>query len=114
MVSGPPAEPPGGAIYRTRRAGIAALLAAVAVVAELLLVRVLLAGELTSTVQPGAVLAGLFSMVGVPLVTIGLYGLMTGAATAAGPTPVRAWLRTPLAYLPVGLVLLLAAGLAAR
>jgi hypothetical protein len=43
---------------------------------------------------------------------MGLYGLMTGTATA-GPSPERAWLRTPLAFLPIGLALLIAAGLAA-
>jgi hypothetical protein len=59
------------------------------------------------------VLGGIFAMCGTPLVTMGLYGLMTGAATAGGPHPGRAWLRTPLAYLPVGLALLIAAGLAA-
>jgi hypothetical protein len=106
-------EAVGGAIYRTRRVGVAAVLAAVAIVAELLLVRVLTTGEFGHTVLPGAVLAGIFGMCGIPLVTMGLYGLMTGAATAGGPTPGRAWLRTPLAYLPVGLVLLIAAGLAA-
>jgi hypothetical protein len=107
------AESIGGAIYRTRRVGLAAILAVVALLAELLVVRVLLTGEFGHTVQPNAVLAGIFSMCGTPLVTMGLYGLMTGAATAGGPTPGRAWLRTPLAYLPVGLVLLVAAGLAA-
>jgi hypothetical protein len=103
----------GGAIYRTRRVGVAALLTVVAVVAELLVVRILATGEFSHTVQAGPVLAGIFAMCGTPLVTMGLYGLMTGAATAGGPTPGRAWLRTPLAYLPVGLVLLVAAALAA-
>jgi len=123
--SGPPApgavpalptmatEAVGGAIYRTRRVGLAALLTVLTIVAELLLVRILLTGEFAHTVQPGAVLAGIFAMCGTPLSTMGLYGLMTGAATAGGPTPGRAWLRTPLAYLPVGLVLLVAAALAA-
>jgi len=106
-------EAVGGAIYRTRRVGLAALLVAVTVVAELLVVRILLTGEFSHTVQAGAVLAGIFAMCGTPLTTMGLYGLMTGAATAGGPTPGRAWLRTPLAYLPVGLVLLVAAALAA-
>jgi hypothetical protein len=106
-------EAVGGAIYRTRRVGLAALLTVVTVVAELLVVRILLTGEFAHTVQAGAVLAGIFAMCGTPLTTMGLYGLMTGAATAGGPTPGRAWLRTPLAYLPVGLVLLVAAALAA-
>lgn len=105
-------EAVGGAIYRTRRVGVAALLAVVAVVAELLVVRILATGEFAHTVQAGPVLAGIFAMCGTPLTTMGLYGLMTGAATAGGPTPGRAWLRTPLAYLPVGLVLLVAAALA--
>jgi hypothetical protein len=107
-----PAGKPGPTVYRSRRVGAAGILGAAAVVVELLLVRVLLTGEFASTVVPGAVLGGLFAMTGVPLVAMGLYGLMTGAATAAGATPARAWLRTPLAYLPVGLALLVAAGLA--
>jgi hypothetical protein len=107
------AEAVGGAIYRTRRLGVAAILAVVALVAELMVLRVLLTGEFGHVVQPSAVLGGIFAMCGTPLVTMGLYGLLTGAATAGGPHPGRAWLRTPLAYLPVGLALLIAAGLAA-
>jgi hypothetical protein len=58
------------------------------------------------------VLGGLFAMTGIPLVSMGLYGLVTGPAATAGPNPVRSWTRTPLAYLPIGLALLIAAGLA--
>ncbi len=107
-------RPPGSqpTVYRARRAGIVGALAAVAVVAELLLIRVLLTGEFGHVVDPGGVLAGIFAMTGIPLVAMGLYGLMTGAA-AGGPAPERAWLRTPLAFLPIGLTLLIAAGLAA-
>jgi hypothetical protein len=108
----PPGAPtPRPTVYRARRAGIAGAIGGVAIVAELFLVRVLLSGEFGHLVAPGAVLAGVFAMTGIPLVAMGLYGLMTGAA-AAGP-PERAWLRTPLAYLPVGLALLIVAGLAA-
>jgi hypothetical protein len=101
-------------VYRARRAGVAGLLVVISVVAELFLVRVLLTGEFGSRVDAGTTLAGLFGMTGLPLVAVGLYALVTGAALAAGPAPVRAWLRAPLAYLPVGLILLIAAGLAAR
>jgi hypothetical protein len=104
------ADPP-GAVYRSRRAGVAALLAGAAIFAELLLVRVLLVAEFSAKGTPGGVLAGLFGLAGVPLVTMGLHGLATGAASA-GPAPARLWLRLPLAYLPVGLFLLLAAALA--
>jgi hypothetical protein len=106
-------ETVGGAIYRTRRLGVAAVLTIVALVAEVMILRVLLTGEFAKVVEPNAVLGGIFAMCGTPLVTMGLYGLMTGAVTAGGPYPGRAWLRAPLAYLPVGLALLIAAGLAA-
>jgi hypothetical protein len=100
--------------YRARRSGIGALLGAVAVVVEILfLVKVLIDAVTAHPTNTGGVLAGVFGMAGVPLVAIGLYGLATGAATAGGPNVGRAWLRTPLAYLPVGLVLIIAAGLAA-
>jgi hypothetical protein len=105
------APPPQPTVYRSRRAGLLAVLLAVGAVAELLLVRVLIAGEFGRVVAPGAVLGAVFAMTGVPLVVMGLNGLMAGAA-AAGPSPVPAWLRTPLAYLPIGLTLLVAGGLA--
>lgn len=99
-------------IYRPRRPGVAVLLALAGVVVEALLVRVLLSGEFASTVSGRGVLGGLFAMAGVPMVVFGLYGLATGAATAGGPQVGRAWLRSPLAYLPIGLLLIIAAGLA--
>jgi hypothetical protein len=105
-------EPVGGAIYRTRHTGAAILLVVVAIVAELLTARMLLVGEFGHPFQPAAVLAGIFTMVGVPLTTMGLYGLITGAVTAGGPAPGRAWLRTPLAFLPIGLILIVAGALA--
>ena len=43
---------------------------------------------------------------------LGLYGLLGGVAGAPGAGP-RVWLKTPLVYLPVALLLFLAAGLAA-
>jgi len=108
----PPVPTPSPTVYKTRRAGVAGLIAVPAVLAELFVLRVLLAGEFGHTVVPGAVLGGLFAMTGIPLVALGLYALITGPAVTAGPEAVRAWLRTPLAYLPVGLLLLVAAGLA--
>jgi hypothetical protein len=98
-------------LYYARRAGLVSVLTAVAVVAELLVVRVLVTGEFGHTVVPGSVLGAMCAMAGIPLVTVGLYGVMTGAPAAAAH-PSSAWLRAPLAYLPVGLVLLIAASLA--
>jgi hypothetical protein len=100
-------------VYRPRRIGIAAIIAIVTAVAEILLLRVLLVAEFGSKGTPGGVLAGLFALAGVPLVAMGLHGLATGAASA-GPSAGRLWLKVPLAYLPIGLVLVIAAGLAVR
>jgi hypothetical protein len=108
-----PTPTPSPTVYKSRRAGALAVVLAAAVVVELLLVRVLVAGEFGTVVAPGAVLGSIFAMTGVPFVAIGLHALITGPAATAGPEAVRGWLRTPLAYLPVGLVLLIAAGLAA-
>jgi hypothetical protein len=104
---------PSPTVYKSRRAGSLVILFAVAAVVELLLLRVLLVGEFGHVVVPGAVLGGVFGMAGVPFVALGLHALITGPSPAAGPEALRSWLRTPLAYLPVGLLLLIAAGLAA-
>lgn len=109
-----PAQAAPAATYRSRRPGVAALLALGGVVAELILIKVLLANLFDSTSAAiSGTIGALFAIAGVPMVIIGLYGLATGAATASGPQTGRAWLRTPLAYLPVGLILIIAAGLAA-
>jgi len=100
--------------YRARRSGIAGLLGAVAVVVEVLVLIKVLADSVTAhPTNTGGVLAGVFAMCGIPMIALGLYGLATGAAIAGGPNVGRAWLRTPLAYLPIGLILIIAAGLAA-
>ena len=105
-----PTPPP--AVYLSRRPGLATLLGAAAVIVELFLARVLITAEFAHIVITNGVLASVFAMAGVPLVAIGLYALAIGAASVSGSNPGRAWLRTPLAYLPVGLILIFAAALA--
>jgi hypothetical protein len=95
-------------VYRTRRPASAV---AIAVVAVLLMIPViLLLVQVTFVDDPavrGIVPAVLLAL-GLPLTGFGLYRLAAGGAPAGRDT----WLRPPIAYLPVGLLLLLAAGLA--
>ncbi|GAA3337849.1 hypothetical protein GCM10020358_15730 [Amorphoplanes nipponensis] len=99
---------PADAVYRSRRPVSAVVFAVVTGVllipAVLLLIQAAFVGDPTAR---GVVPAVLLTL-GLPLTGFGLYSLAGG-----GRTSVRdAWLRPPLAYLPIGLVLLLAAGLA--
>jgi hypothetical protein len=87
------------------------LLTIAVVVAELPAVRLLLSSAFGSKLQAGGLVAGLLLVIALPLGGIGLHGLTSDIARAWGFT---AWLRTPVAYLTVALVLFLAAGLAAR
>ena len=57
---------------------------------------------------PGGVVPAVLLTLGLPLTGIGLYAL-----AGAGPITREAWLRPPLAYLPIGLLILMAAGLGA-
>lgn len=102
----------GGGVYRGRRPGLAAALIAVTVVFELVQLRMLAVAALTR-LSPGGAIASSFTLLGLPLFALGLYGLLTGAAAVPGAPAARLWLRVPLVYLPVGLVLFVAAGLAA-
>jgi hypothetical protein len=95
-------------VYRTRR-HISAVM--VAVVAALLMIPViLLLIQVTFVDVPAArgIVPAVLLTVGLPLAGGGLYSLAAGG----GATGREAWLRPPIAYLPVGLLLLLAAGLA--
>jgi hypothetical protein len=122
ISSGPAGEPttmvppiprfgpgPTESVYRSRRPVSAVV---IAVVAALLMVPViLLVIQVTFVDDPavrGIVPAVLLAL-GLPLTGTGLYRLAAGGGGATGRD---VWLRPPVAYLPVGLILLIAAGLA--
>jgi hypothetical protein len=99
-------------VYRARRPGVAVLLMLPAFGAGLLLVRALAIAAFGRPFSTAGVIASCAALAAIPLVAIGLYGLMTGAAFAADQLGFRTWARPPLAYLLVGLALLVVAGLA--
>jgi hypothetical protein len=103
----------GDGIYRTRRPAVAVPLGIATVLLALPAGRMLLAAAFGPVLLPGGVIAGVMALIGLPLVAVGLYALLTGAARAPDPSGARVWLRPPLAYLLIGLTCCVAAGLAA-
>jgi hypothetical protein len=100
---------PGAARYRARRPVSAVLIAVV--VAVLMIPTIMLLMQATfgdGPMAPGAVVPSVLLALGLPLTGGGLYAL-----TGNRPAAREDWLRTPLVYLPIGLLLLLGAGLGA-
>jgi hypothetical protein len=106
-------KPMTDSVYRARRPGTAAMVSVGAIFVGLFMIRVLAVSWFGPVFQPGGVIAGALALSALPLTAMGLYGLATGAAHHVEQLGFRIWARPPLAYLWVGLVLLVAAALAA-
>jgi hypothetical protein len=113
-AAAPGSPGPVGEMYRSRRPAAAILFGAVAAILgipALILLRDATFGA--DPVSPSGVIAAVCLVAALPLLAVGLYAVATGAVRAAGPNSAQAWLRPPVAYLSVALVLLIAAGFAA-
>jgi hypothetical protein len=98
-------------LYRSTKPAFAVLYGLIAALGEILMLRPFLAGVFK--LSAGVALAPLLAIIAFPFLAVGLYGLSTGAATAVQFQGPRVWLRTPLVYIPIALLLLIAAGAAA-
>jgi hypothetical protein len=113
-AAAPGSPGPVGEMYRSRRPALAILFGAVAAILEipaLILLRDATFG--TDPVAASGVVAAVCLVVALPMAAVGLYAVATGAVRAAGPNSAQAWLRPPVTYLSVALLLLVAAGFAA-
>jgi hypothetical protein len=102
-------QPSSPSVYHSRKPAIAIVLAVLTVVFEIPALRLLGAATIADVVPVSGVVAGTFLVLGLPVTAYGVYGLLNGPS----PTTLAAWLRVPLLYLPLGVVLFLLAALAA-
>lgn len=104
-VAAPPR--PGESVYATRRTASSFVVAVGMVVLMIPVVRLLLQATFSGTPSARNIVPSVLLTLGFVLTGIGLFAV-------AGNRPLNreAWLRPPVAYLPAGLLLLLAAGLA--
>jgi hypothetical protein len=100
------AHPAGEAVYRTRRPFTALLIAIVTVLLMVPVVMLLVRVTFVDDPSVRGIVPAVLLTLGLPLTGVGLYALAAG-----GPAGRDVWLRPPVAYLPVGVLLLLAAGL---
>lgn len=113
----PPAAPAGaaarGGTRQPRRFATGVVIWIAVALAALPVLRILLDSASGEPLSASGVISSVLVLLGLALGGPGLYGLAAGAARAADAPAPHAWLRPPLAYLAVALVLFVAAGLAA-
>ncbi|RZU49738.1 hypothetical protein EV385_1491 [Krasilnikovia cinnamomea] len=96
-------------VYRTRRPVSAVVVGLVTLVLMVPVVRLLAHATFAEEVSAGSVVPAVLLTLGLPLTGLGLFALAGGGR----PENRDAWLRPPVVYLPVGLLLVFAAALAA-
>lgn len=106
-------EPARESVYRTRRPALALLYLIGVAVFEWPALRLFAHGGLGDNLSSSAAVSGMFLIIGLPLVARGLFALQAGAGRLPHQRAGHVWLQPPVAYLTVGVALLLAAGLAA-
>lgn len=94
-------------VYQTRRPVTSIIVAVVMVVLMIPVVRLLFDATFTGDPNARGIVPAVLLTLGFTLTGIGLYSV-----ARSGPVAREAWLRPPVAYLPAGLILLIAAGLA--
>lgn len=105
--------PMGENVYRSKRPAALIGFGAVAIALEIPALLLLFSATTADPISVTGVVAAVCLVCALPLAAAGLYAVATGAVRAAGPNSLQAWLRPPVSYLTVALVLFLAAGLAA-
>lgn len=104
--------PVSDSVYRSRRPAAALAFGMPAALLEILALILLVEAATADPITASGVVAASCLLLALPLAAYGLYAVATGAVRAAGPNSAQAWLRPPVAYLTVALVLFVAAGLA--
>jgi hypothetical protein len=94
-------------VYHTRRPVSSVLVAIVMIVLMIPVIRLLIDATFSGDPTSRAIVPAVLLTLGFTLTGIGLFTIARG-----GPLSRESWLRPPVAYLPAGLILLLAAGLA--
>ena len=102
-----PPQPQPETVYHTRRPVSSVLVAIVMIVLMIPVVRLLIDATFSGDPTSRAIVPAVLLTLGFALTGIGLFTIARG-----GPLSRESWLRPPVAYLPAGLILLLAAGLA--
>ncbi|MFG1988758.1 hypothetical protein ACGFJ7_02105 [Actinoplanes sp. NPDC048988] len=102
-----PPVTPRAPVYQSKRSTTSFLVAIVMIVLLIPVVRLLFGATFTGTPSSGAIVPAVLLTLGFTLTGIGLFAVAKGGSITR-----EAWVRPPVAYLPVGLILLVAAGLA--